>query len=59
MFKILKWTQESRPRYSVDIFHILVFQEYLVLQVRSIPLKLVLGHMRVIALSIGSHKQIQ
>ena len=36
--------------YSVDIFHILVLQEYLVLTESRIPLKQVLGGVRIIAL---------
>ena len=46
-------------RYSVDIFHILVLNEYLVPTESRILLKPVLGGMRIIALSISSHDQIQ
>ena len=44
-------------RYSVDIFHILVLQEYWVLMESRILLKPVLGGMRIVALSISSHEQ--
>ena len=44
-------------RYSVDIFHILVHQEYWVLTESRIPLKLVPGDVRIIALSISSYEQ--
>ena len=36
-------------------FHILVLQEYWVLMENRIPLKLVLGSLRTVALSISSH----
>ena len=47
------------PRYSVDIFHILVLQEYWVVTENRIPLKLMLGGMKIVALSISSHEQTQ
>ena len=40
-------------------FHILVLQEYWVLTESRIPLKPVLGGVRIVALSICSHEQIQ
>ena len=46
-------------RYRVDIFHILVLQEYWVLTESRIPLKPVLGSVRIVALSIRSHEQTQ
>ena len=46
-------------RYSVDIFHILVLQEYWVLTESRIPLKPVLGGVIIVALSIGPHEQTQ
>ena len=46
-------------RYSVDIFHILVLQEYWALSKREIPLKRVLGGVRIVVLSISSHEQTQ
>ena len=45
--------------YSVDIFHVLVLQEYLVLTENRIPLKTALGGVRVVALSISSLEQTQ
>ena len=45
--------------YSVDIFYVLVLQEYLVLTENRIPLKTALGGVRVVALSISSHEQTQ
>ena len=44
-------------RYSVDFFHILVLQKYWVLTESRIPIKPVLGGMRIVALSISSHEQ--
>ena len=41
------------------IFHNLVFQQYWVLTESRIPLKSVLGEVRIIALSISSHEQTQ
>ena len=46
-------------RYSVDVFHILVLKEYWVLTESRIPLKPVLGDVRIVALSISSHEQTQ
>ena len=50
-------------RYSVDIFHILVLQEYWVLTESRIPLKQGKGGggggMRIVALSISSQEQTQ
>ena len=43
----------------VDIFHILVLQEYWVLGEGGVPLKPVLGGMIIVALSISSHEQTQ
>ena len=44
-------------RYSVDIFfNVLVLQEYWVLRESRILLKPVLGGVRIVALSISSHK---
>ena len=40
-------------------FHILVLQEYWVLTERRIPLKPVLGGVRIVALCISSHEQTQ
>ena len=40
-------------------FHILVLQEYWVLTKSRILLKLVLGGVRIVALSINSHEQTQ
>ena len=40
-------------------FHILVLREYWVLMESRILLKLVLGGVRIVALSISSHKQTQ
>ena len=46
--------------YKVLIFfHIPVFQEYLVLRESRIRLKLVLGGVRIVALSISSQEQTQ
>ena len=46
--------------YSVNFFfYILVFWEYWVLTKSRIPLKLVLGGVRVVALSISSHELSQ
>ena len=45
--------------YSVDIFHVLLLQEYWVLKESTIPLKLVLGGVGIVALTISSHKQTQ
>ena len=39
------------------IFHNMVLQEYRVLTESRIPLKLVLGGVRIVALSISSHEQ--
>ena len=44
-------------RYGVDIFHILFLKEYWVLAENRIPLKPVLGGVRIVALSISSHEQ--
>ena len=44
-------------RYGVDIFHVLVLREYWVLTESSIPLKAVLGGVRIVVLSISSHEQ--
>ena len=40
-------------------FHILVLREYWVLTVGIIPLKPVLGGVRIVAFSISSHEQTQ
>ena len=40
-------------------FHILVLQEYLVGRESRIPLQPVIGHVRIVALSISSHEQTQ
>ena len=40
-------------------FHILVLQEYLVLKESRIPVKPVLGGVKIVALSISSHEQTQ
>ena len=40
-------------------FHILVLREYWVLTEKIIPLKLVLGGVRIVALSVSSHEQTQ
>ena len=45
-------------RYSVDIFHILVLQEYWVLTESRVPLKPVLGDVRIVALSIRSQNRL-
>ena len=42
---------------SVDIFHILVLQEYLVLTESRMLLKPVLGGVKMVALSVSSHEQ--
>ena len=44
-------------RYSVDFFHILVLQKYLVLTESRIPIKQVLGCMSIVAISVSSHGQ--
>ena len=44
-------------RYSVDIFFILVRQENWVLTESRIPLKPVLGGVRIVTLCISSHEQ--
>ena len=46
-------------RYSVDIFHVLVLQEYWVLIESRLPQKPVLGVVRIVAFSINSHEQTQ
>ena len=46
-------------RYSIDIFHILVLQEYWALTKSRIPLKPVLVGVRIDALTISFHEQIQ
>ena len=46
-------------RYSIDIFHILVLQEYWVMKESRIPLKSVLVGVRIVALTISSHEQTQ
>ena len=46
-------------RYSVDIFHTLVLRAYWVQTESRITLKLVLGSVRIVALSISSHEQTQ
>ena len=46
-------------RYSVDMFHILVFQGYWVLMESRISLKPVIEDVRIVALSIRSHEQTQ
>ena len=46
-------------RSNVDIFYILVLHEYWVLVESRIPLKPVLGDVRIGALSISSHEQTQ
>ena len=46
-------------RYSVDNFHILDILEYLILAESRLSLKLVLGSVRIIALSNSSHEQTQ
>ena len=52
---------KTSPQY-IDIvlfFHFIVFQEYWVLTESKIPLKRVLGGIRIVALSISSHEQAQ
>ena len=44
-------------RYSVDIFHVLILQEYWVLMESKITLKPLLGSVRIVALSIYSYEQ--
>ena len=46
-------------QYNVDIFHILVLQEYWVLTEIRILLKPVLGGVRIVALSITPYEQTQ
>ena len=52
-------TGDVGPEQSLVLFHILVLQVYWVLMENRIPLKLVLGGIRIIALSISSHEQTQ
>ena len=63
-FKVCTRTNMTkRLVHSDDIvlifFHIMSLQEYLVLMESRIPLKPVLGSVRIVALSIGSHEQTQ
>ena len=44
---------------ALIFFHILVLREYWVLTESRIPLKPVLGCVRIVALSISSHEQIR
>ena len=46
-------------QYSVDIFHVLDLQDYLVLRESRMLLKPVLRGLRIVALSISSHEQTQ
>ena len=57
LFRVGKLLQVHH--YSVDIFHILVLQEYRVLMESGISLKPVLEGVRIVALYISSHKQTQ
>ena len=46
-------------RYSVNIFHILVLQEYWFLMESRMPIKPVPRGMKILALSISFHEQTQ
>ena len=46
-------------QYNVDIFHNLVFKKYWVLSGNRIPLKPLLGDLRIFAPPIKSHEQTQ
>ena len=49
----------KKNNYIVDIFHVLVLQEYWVLMESRIPLKPVLWGVGIVAHSIRSHEQTQ
>ena len=53
--------EHTSSRFDIVLifFHVLVLQEYWVLAQSKIPLRLVLGGVRSVALSISSHEQRQ
>ena len=57
--RFIYYTTATPISYSVDIFYILVLQEYWALMESRIPLKLVPGGVIIVALSISSHEQTQ